>query len=177
VAGPRRSGSAHGGAEVSPQIFSPGPGAPPNVQQVALRFRRLLTVAALPRFRLYDLRHTFATHLLAGGAPITYVAAQLGHRKPTTTLLFYARWIPGGDKSHIDRLAATRLAVEPKVPPALLDETSSPTARHRSGAISKDVEVSDSQLPEEVGSPGWARTSDFLINSQALYQLSYRGTS
>ena len=28
-----------------------------------------------------------------------------------------------------------------------------------------------------VGSPGWARTSDFLINSQALYQLSYRGTS
>ena len=28
---------------------------------------------------------------------------------------------------------------------------------------------------EEVGSPGWARTSDFLINSQALYQLSYRG--
>ena len=28
-----------------------------------------------------------------------------------------------------------------------------------------------------VGSPGWARTSDFLINSQALYQLSYRGMS
>ncbi len=28
---------------------------------------------------------------------------------------------------------------------------------------------------EEVGSPGWTRTSDILINSQALYQLSYRG--
>ena len=28
-----------------------------------------------------------------------------------------------------------------------------------------------------VGSPGWSRTSDFLINSQALYQLSYRGVS
>jgi hypothetical protein len=28
---------------------------------------------------------------------------------------------------------------------------------------------------EKVGSPGWARTSDFLINSQALYRLSYRG--
>ena len=28
-----------------------------------------------------------------------------------------------------------------------------------------------------VGSPGWARTSDFLINSQALYRLSYRGTT
>ena len=61
-----------------------------------------------------------------GGAPITYVAAQLGHRKPTTTLMFYAHWIPGGDKSHIDRLAAARLAVEPKVPPTLLDETGVP---------------------------------------------------
>ena len=28
-----------------------------------------------------------------------------------------------------------------------------------------------------VGSPGWSRTSDFLINSQALYQLSYRGVT
>jgi hypothetical protein len=30
-------------------------------------------------------------------------------------------------------------------------------------------------MAEVVGSPGWARTSDFLINSQALYRLSYRG--
>jgi hypothetical protein len=30
---------------------------------------------------------------------------------------------------------------------------------------------------EGIGSPGWSRTSDFLINSQALYQLSYRGVS
>ena len=29
----------------------------------------------------------------------------------------------------------------------------------------------------KVGSPGWSRTSDFLINSQALYQLSYRGVT
>ncbi len=25
------------------------------------------------------------------------------------------------------------------------------------------------------GSPSWTRTSDILINSQTLYQLSYRG--
>jgi hypothetical protein len=30
---------------------------------------------------------------------------------------------------------------------------------------------------EKIGSPGWSRTSDFLINSQALYQLSYRGVT
>ena len=28
-----------------------------------------------------------------------------------------------------------------------------------------------------IGSPGWARTSDILINSQALYRLSYRGVT
>ena len=84
--------------------------------------------------------------------------------KPTTTLAFYAHWIPGGDKTHIDRLAAARLAVAPKVPPTVPDDMRTPKAWHQSGAISKNVEVSDSQLPEGVGSPGWARTSDFLIN-------------
>jgi hypothetical protein len=33
------------------------------------------------------------------------------------------------------------------------------------------------QLRRVVGSPGWARTSDPLINSQVLYRLSYRGMS
>ena len=91
--------------------------------------------------------------------------------------MFYAHWIPGGDKSHIDRLAAARLAVEPKVALTLLDETGVPKEWHRSGAISKSVEVSDTEVSEKIGSPGWARTSDFLINSQALYRLSYRGTT
>ena len=55
-------------------------------------------------FRLYDLRHTFATTLLAEGAPLTYVAAQMGHTKPTTTLLWYAHWLPRGDKHWVDAL-------------------------------------------------------------------------
>lgn len=43
----------------------------------------MLKAAELPNFRLYDLRHTFASLPLAQNAPITYVAAQLGHAKPT----------------------------------------------------------------------------------------------
>ena len=76
--------------------------------------------------RLYDLRHTFASLLLAAGAPITYVGAQLGHANPTTTLRFYARWIPSRgqrwvevlDRSH-PRAAVERLLadLEPKVEP------------------------------------------------------------
>jgi hypothetical protein len=41
---------------------------------------------------------------LAKGKPITYVAKQLGHEKPTTTLLWYAHWLPTSDKTHIDAI-------------------------------------------------------------------------
>jgi hypothetical protein len=67
-------------------------------------WRRVLTKAQLPAFRLYDLHHIFATTLLAQGAPITYAAAQMGHTKPTTTLQWYAHWLPRGDKAFVDRL-------------------------------------------------------------------------
>ncbi len=83
----------------SPWVFPSDAGTPLDAARVAKRFRSLLRVAGLPRFRLYDLRHTYATDLLAAGAPITCVANQLGHRKPTTTLAFYAHWVPRGDKA------------------------------------------------------------------------------
>jgi integrase len=64
-------------------------------------FKRALAKATLPASRLYDLRHTFASLLLAANAPITYVSAQLGHANPATTLRYYARWIltPGASPS------------------------------------------------------------------------------
>src|SRR5919106_548758 len=101
-----------GGVEPCPWIFPSSTGTPLDPSAVAKTFRGVLSAAGLPRFRLYDLRHTFATHLLAQGAPITYVAAQLGHAKPTTTLTFYAHWIPSGDKRFIDRLEAIRSAAK-----------------------------------------------------------------
>jgi len=64
--------------------------------------------AGLPNFTLYDLRHTFATHLLMEGADLLYVSYQLGHAKPTTTLLYYAHFMPRGDKKHLDRMMARR---------------------------------------------------------------------
>ena len=67
---------------------------------VARTFRRRLKDAELPGFRVYDLRHTFASMLLAKGAPITYVANQLGHANSTTTLSHYAKWIPSEDRGY-----------------------------------------------------------------------------
>jgi hypothetical protein len=44
---------------------------------------------------------------------LTYVAAQLGHFKPTMTLKYYSHWLPRADKSFADRLdSAARPAGE-----------------------------------------------------------------
>ena len=41
---------------------------------------------------------------VAAGAPITYVSAQLGHANPTTTLRYYAEWIPSKGRRWVDLL-------------------------------------------------------------------------
>jgi len=52
----------------------------------------------------HDRRHTYASLLLAASAPITYVSAQLGHVNPSTTLRYYARWIPNKGRRWVDLL-------------------------------------------------------------------------
>jgi integrase len=79
--------------------------------RVSKVFRRALVKAGLAHRRVYDCRHTFAALLLSAGAPLVYVAAQLGHRKPTTTLRYYARYIP----SEGDRWADLTDRLEPHV--------------------------------------------------------------
>jgi integrase len=65
-------------------------------------FHRILHRANLPSFRVYDLRHTYASLLLSSGVPLLYVSQQLGHTNPTTILRYYARWIPTGDQRYVD---------------------------------------------------------------------------
>ena len=43
----------------------------------------------------HDLRHTWASHMLAGGADLAYISAQLGHANPSITLRIYSHWVPG----------------------------------------------------------------------------------
>jgi integrase len=65
-------------------------------------FWRILKAAKLPQFRLYDLRHTYASMRLLDGAPITYVSAQLGHRDAAITLRFYAKWAEVQDRRWVE---------------------------------------------------------------------------
>ena len=88
---------------------------PLDHNNVAKVFKRVLKRAKLPGFRLYDLRHIYASLLLAEGAPISFVSHQLGHRSPDTTPRFYARWLPSTGKSFaalVDRRAPSATDAE-----------------------------------------------------------------
>jgi hypothetical protein len=149
----------HGTGE--PQwLFPNEEGGPMDESRARKAFKRALKDAQLPTFRLYDLRHTYASLLLAAGAPITYVSAQLGHANPTTTLRYYARWIPGQGQRWVILLDRFGSKLGPKMEP-----------RRRF------VGVDDLQLLEKIGSPGRTRTCDLVINSHPLYRLSYRGVA
>jgi integrase len=55
------------GVEPPAHLFPEGRGLL-DAERAARRFQAVLQRAGLPRFRLYDLRHSFASHLLAMGA-------------------------------------------------------------------------------------------------------------
>lgn len=108
--------------DISPWIFATRPGKPPRPHRVAKTFQKVLVAAGLPHFRLYDLRHTYASHLIAERADIAYVAKQLGHAKMTTTLLFYGHWFPKGDR-YVEQMENVRAAAAPLKLPAPHDDS------------------------------------------------------
>ncbi len=84
--------------EVRPAWTRPGTGAALFLNQSGGRLtvrsiqeivRRCATVAGLdPSFHTHTLRHSFATHLLDGGADLRVVQDLLGHASPATTQIY-----------------------------------------------------------------------------------------
>ena len=145
-----------GWPEVPAWIFCTEAGTPLDESRVRKAFAKALEAAGVPPHRVYDLRHTFASVLLARGVPLTYVSAQLGHALPTTTLQFYARWIPMKGERFIEAV----------------DERTADARWHRLGTKSSSGAPDAPEAPETIGGPSRTRTLDPLIKSQLLYQLS-----
>jgi len=61
----------------------------------------------LRRFRIHDLRHTFASLLINQGENVKYVQTQLGHSSITTTVDRYGHLMPEAHRDANDRLDAT----------------------------------------------------------------------
>jgi integrase len=99
-----REALASGRGELSELVFVNGAGSNLDESRIRKRFLAAMRRAGLSGHRLYDLRHSYASIQLAKGTPVTYVAAQLGHEKPVTTLQWYARWLPRADKRFADAL-------------------------------------------------------------------------
>lgn len=70
--------------------------------------RNARTLAGLKHIRLHDMRHTFASQLLAAGVPIHYVSKQLGHATIDITVDLYGHLVPGANREWMDRLATAK---------------------------------------------------------------------
>jgi integrase len=76
-------------------VFASGSGGPFHYRNVARRgLDKAMDRAGLiddgkPRLRWHDLRHTFASVLIAQGSNVLFVSRQLGHSTPTVTLDTY----------------------------------------------------------------------------------------
>jgi integrase len=74
---------------------------PSNLRKV---FNSLLTAAKLRRIRFHDLRHTFASLLIAQGESLAYIRDQLGHHSIQITVDTYGHLVPGGNRQAVDKL-------------------------------------------------------------------------
>jgi integrase len=81
----------HGWRE--PWLFLSENGRPYRKQNVARAMIRLCKRAGLSHFTPHDLRHTFASLLIAAGESPKYVQQQLGHASLSMTVDLYGRWL------------------------------------------------------------------------------------
>jgi len=64
---------------------------------------KALDLAEVRRVRFHDLRHTFASLLIAQGESLTYIRDQLGHYSIQMTVDIYGHLVPGGNRAAVDK--------------------------------------------------------------------------
>lgn len=78
-------------------IFVGDGGDPPHQNTVGYWWRKTLRDARLSGIKLHDLRHFYASGLIAAGCDVVTVQRSLGHTKATTTLNTYAHLWPSAE--------------------------------------------------------------------------------
>lgn len=105
-------------------VFATPNGRPIDPDNASHTFKRLLAQAGLPTYRLHDLRHAFASHLLYLGVHPKVVQALLGHSTINLTMNTYSHLTPGLMEQAAAQLNAAMesvtgmvAALPPAVPP------------------------------------------------------------
>jgi len=87
-------------------VFAAADGAPLDPESVSLVFDRRVRKSGLPRIRLHDLRHTWATLALQAGVPVKVVSEILGHASVSITYDVYSHVIPSMAEDAAAKVAA-----------------------------------------------------------------------
>jgi integrase len=86
-------------------VFTREDGSPVRPDSVTRQFGELSRCAGLPKIRLHDLRHTYATIALTAGAQAKVVAERLGHSTIGITLDTYSHVMPALEEETAARIA------------------------------------------------------------------------
>jgi integrase len=85
-------------------VFATQLGTPLHWANVSKRaLKPALKKAGIQPIRWHDLRHTFASVLIAGGANVVFVSHQLGHSSTDITLRVYAHRFDSAEQAHRTR--------------------------------------------------------------------------
>jgi integrase len=87
-------------------VFSTVEGEPLHPGLFTDTFDRRVKAAGVPRIRLHDLRHTFATLALGAGISPKVVQERLGHSSVAITLDIYSHSIPRLQEEAASKVAA-----------------------------------------------------------------------
>lgn len=82
------------GDDPSRWLFEATEGKPPHQNTIGYQWRQACEKAGVKGVTLHDLRHFFASALIAAGCDVVTVQRALGHAKATTTLNTYAHLWP-----------------------------------------------------------------------------------
>ena len=86
-------------------VFQSADGQPVNPASFSNTFDRLVARSGLPRIRLHDLRHTYATLALRLGTHPVLLSERLGHTSIAVTIDRYSHVIPSIDRNAADVVA------------------------------------------------------------------------
>ena len=105
---------------------------PPHQNTVGYWWRKTLRDAGLTGIKLHDLRHFYASGLIAAGCDVVTVQRSLGHSKATTTLNTYAHlWPTAEDRTRNAAESIMSASLGQHVLPELADDP--PAAKDREG--------------------------------------------
>jgi integrase len=99
-----------------PEFVFPGNGDSGHVVAVKRAWASLCKAAGISGLRIHDLRHSFASQLVSGGASLPLIGALLGHSNPTTTHR-YAHLFDDPQRVAVERVGAVITAAGNGKPP------------------------------------------------------------